>query len=321
MEDSPMDASAISSGFRRLTLGTAAVALVALVGWAYWSVLGGVANKWESDPQYSHGYLVPVFSLVLLWMRRKHLADCRLGVYPLGLALVAVGGVAHALGGLLYFEPLSAFALLPTLAGVATLFGGLPALRWCWPAVAFLGFMFPLPYKVEVGLSVPLRALATTASVWLLQACGRPAFAEGNVIQLEHGKVAVAEACSGLSMFLTFFALTTAVLTVVRRPWPDTIAVVLSAPVIAVLTNILRIVANGLAVDIWGPQVAKEWVHDQAGWAMMPVAVGLLFLELWVIDKMWPTDTDAPKFASSLLAPTTPPPVGPSKGRLTLRHS
>ncbi|MFO0848045.1 MAG: exosortase/archaeosortase family protein [Gemmataceae bacterium] len=317
-----MDAPNAPTLLRRTVLLPMAGGMLALVGWAYWSVLAGLANKWESDPQYSHGYLVPLFSLVLLWLRRAHLADVRVGVYPFGLALIAAGGLAHALGGVFNFDTLSAFALLPTLAGVAALFGGWPALRWCWPAVLFLGFMFPLPYRVEVALSVPLRSLATTASVWLLQAFGRPAVAEGNVILLEHGKVAVAEACSGLSMFLTFFALTAAVLILARRPWTDAVAVVLSAPVIAVVTNVLRIVANGLAVDIWGPETAQKWVHDQAGWAMMPVGVGLLFLELWLIDKMWPAEPDAPRtqFAASMLGPVGRPPAPPTKARVAVRH-
>src|SRR5947209_6134144 len=48
---------------------TLAAATACLV-WAYWTTLTGVAGRWAHDPQYSHGYLVPVFALVLLGLRR-----------------------------------------------------------------------------------------------------------------------------------------------------------------------------------------------------------------------------------------------------------
>ena len=41
------------------------------LAWAYWPTLTTMADKWTSDPQYSHGFLVPVFALYLLWHRRR----------------------------------------------------------------------------------------------------------------------------------------------------------------------------------------------------------------------------------------------------------
>ena len=47
-------------------------ALAAVAIWAYWLPLREMAERWTYDPQYSHGYLVPVFALVLLWLRQQH---------------------------------------------------------------------------------------------------------------------------------------------------------------------------------------------------------------------------------------------------------
>ena len=65
--------------------------------------------------------------------------------------------------------------------------------------------------------------MATTASTYLLQTLGFMAFAEGNVIQLNEARIGVVEACSGLSMLITFFALSTAAALVVKRPLLDRI--------------------------------------------------------------------------------------------------
>src|SRR6478752_3046425 len=66
--------------------------LAAAVLWSYWTTLANVVDRWSWDPQYSHGYLVPVFAAYLLWIRRdrRDLQSSRanfLGLLLLGLAV------------------------------------------------------------------------------------------------------------------------------------------------------------------------------------------------------------------------------------------
>src|SRR5207247_2117523 len=119
--------------------------------------------------------------------------------------------------------------------------------RFAWPALAFLGFMLPLPYQVEVALAHPLRRLATGMSTYLLQTIGYHAIAEGNIILIEQSSLGVAEACSGLGMLMTFFALATAMALAIRAPAVDRLVLVVSAVPIAVLANVMRITATGVA--------------------------------------------------------------------------
>ena len=71
---------------------------------------------------------------------------------------------------------------------------------------------------LENALGPPLQWLATLASTFTLQTLGFMAFAEGNVIQLNDAKIGVVEACSGLSMVITFIALSVGMALVVDRP-------------------------------------------------------------------------------------------------------
>src|SRR5262249_49637983 len=41
-----------------------------VLGWTYWNTVVSLVRIWTLDPQYSHGYLVPIFALVLLLFRR-----------------------------------------------------------------------------------------------------------------------------------------------------------------------------------------------------------------------------------------------------------
>ncbi len=281
--DADADRALLVSG--SLTAGSLAVVLL----WSYAPTLANMAERWWSDPQYSHGFLVPVFAAAVLWSRRALWAQAHWEPSWLGLPVLLIGlGLRHV-AATTDVEPLDAFSLLPTLVGLVLLAGGTSQLRWAWPAIAFLGFMLPLPFVVEAGLAQPLRRLATVVSTYVLQTLGCPAFAEGNVILIEDNRLGVAEACSGLGMLLTFFALATAFALVVRRPLADRLALVAGAVPVAVAANVARIAATGLAYYAWGQHsaAARAIFHDLAGWLMMPLAFGLLWLELWLLGRLF----------------------------------
>jgi exosortase len=262
-----------------------AVFAVALL-WGYWPTLGELARRWSNDPQYSHGYLVPAFALVLLWLRRQQLLTVTFGFRWWGLPLCIGGALLRFVGTYYYFDWIDAASLLPFLAGVAVLLGGKQALRWSWPAIAFLAFMIPLPFRLEVAAAVPLRRLATQISTYTLQTIGLPAISEGNVIILEDVRIGVVEACSGLSMLVIFFALSTAMTFVIERVWWEKLLLVFSAVPIAVIANVIRITVTGILHETAGSEVANAVFHDLAGWFMMPLALGMLWLELKVLSHL-----------------------------------
>jgi exosortase len=257
------------------------------LAWAYAPTLRDMAERWSQDPRYSHGYLVPVFALFVLWVRRDRLDRAALRPSWAGLVLLAAGVLLHLAGGYLFYRWLDALSLLPTVAGACLLCGGPAALRWCWPGVAFLTFMMPLPYQAEVALAHPLQRLATDASAYAMQTLGLPAVAEGNVIFVEELPIGVGEACSGLGMVVTFFALSTAVALVIRRPPRDRVVIFLSAAPVAVLMNVVRVTATGVLFVVAGSHVARVAFHDLAGWLMMPAALGLLWLELVFLEHLF----------------------------------
>ncbi len=271
----------------------AVVALIALFLWSYWPVFGEMANKWASDPQYSHSYLVPAFCLLLLWRGRGQgkWLEPNWNWWGAGLLLIAVA--LRIAGARLFVDWLEAISLLSMLAGTVLLLAGWPALKQTWPAIAFLTFMIPLPYRVETGLSQPLQRMATNGSTYILQMIGRPAFAEGNVIVVNDIRVGVIEACNGLGMFLLFFALSAAVAMLIHRPWWEKAILVVSALPIAIGVNIFRISTTTLVHELFDSSTINAWVHDLAGWIMMPLALITLIIELKVLSKLFVENTAA----------------------------
>jgi len=254
--------------------------------WSYWTTLGEAAERWSIDPQYSHGYLVPVFAVLLLWLRRERLTRATAGANPWGWPLLAIALGLRLVGTYYHFIWFDAVSVLPCLAALCLLLGGTRTLGWAWPAIAFLLFMIPLPYQVAVAMAGPLQHIATTASTFLLQTLGMPAVAEGNVILLNEASLGIVEACSGLRMLVVFFALSTAVALVARRPFWERVFLVFSAIPIALFTNVVRITATGVAYETVGGETGQFIFHDLAGWLMMPLALALLGIELQFLKRL-----------------------------------
>jgi exosortase/archaeosortase family protein len=98
--------------------------------------------------------------------------------------------------------------------------------------------------------------------------------------------VGVVEACSGLGMLMTFFALSAGLALVIQRPLVDRVVVFLSAVPVGVLMNVLRITVTVFLYEAASAELATLVFHDLAGWIMMPLALGVLWLELLFLARL-----------------------------------
>ena len=263
--------------------------------WAFGSTLADLAHVWQTNDQYSHGFLVPGFALVLLWLRRDRLdrSAARPGLVIGGL-LLALGIGLRLAGVYWYYLWLDTIAIVPCVAGLCWLLGGWAAWRWAWPAILYLAFMIPLPYRLSTALSAPLQSVATTIGTFIMQTIGLPALSEGNVIVLNEARLNVVEACSGLRMLVVFVALSTAMALLTRRPLLDKLILLVSAFPIAVVSNIIRITMTGILHETTSSETANAFFHDLGGWVMMPLGLLFLALEVKVLSHLFIDPPPAP---------------------------
>jgi len=269
-----------------------AALIVAVLIWSYFNSLWDLSERWFSEPDYSHGFIVPFFSAYLLWHRREMVSWTPVisGTAALtGFVLIAIAGAMRWIGVYQQFELLDSISLIPCLMGVLLIVGGWEWARWSWPAVLFLGFMIPLPGFLSGMLSHPLQRIGTIASTFVLQTLGISAIARGNVIYLSEARIGVVEACSGLRMLNVFFAITVAASFILNRPRWEKVVIILSAPFIGILTNVFRISLTGIAHEFFSRELADHLFHDLAGLLMMPIAIGLLMLECALLKHLFLT--------------------------------
>jgi exosortase len=257
-----------------IALGIAALALA----WAYGPTLISLASTWEREPDYSHGWFVVPIVGYLLWSFRDKMPPLKAGLHLGGLLmLLAVVGI-RVFASWAYFDSLDGWTVPLTAMALAWIFGGARFALWALPALIFLFFMVPLPFRVENELSRPLQWIATKASTFTLQLMGQPAFSEGSVIYLGKEILEVERACSGLRIFIGVLALSYVYAMLARRNIWEGVAIVLATIPIALISNMSRIVITGLCYQWFSGEAARKFSHDFAGFFMIGLAAGLFGL-------------------------------------------
>ena len=271
-------------------LGVAVAVLISVIlaGWAYWPIIAGLSRTLRTSPDYSGGQVIPLMALVLVWRERKSLRQCEFApCWWGGSILLLLAGTAGIYGSLSMRLSIERYALVLAVAGlVLTLAGRQVFHRVLW-ILLFLFLMAPLPNMIHSRISPPLQRLATTGSVFLLEAVGAPVSREGNVVILDSStRLAVAEACNGLRMLTAFVIVAAFIAYVVKRPrWHKGILLASSIP-IAVLCNMLRIFATAMLMLCVSAELGQKFFHDFSGYVMMLATVWLLFGEVWLIDRI-----------------------------------
>jgi exosortase len=238
--------------------------LVLLLVAAYWDMFALTSAAWSED-LYSHGWIVPVLALALMWIRWEPIGPVPAMERWIGLALLVCGLLMRLFAAEYGMNPVDRLSFLPSIFGVFMLVGGFNIIRWAGPALGFLVLMFPLPTKLEVLVLLRLQTLASMCSTFVLQTLGVPAFRQGNVINISGMDLFIADACSGLRMVTIFGAMAVAMVFLIERPWWDKFIILLSAIPIALIVNIVRITITGL-MYMWVGKEGEfaEFVHTLA---------------------------------------------------------
>ncbi len=254
------------------------VTFVVLLGWIYHDILRRLVEQWWQDPDFSHGFLVPLFSAYLLWYGRRRLPTISVAPSWLGLVVMAAGLITLMVGVLGAELFLSRSSLLLLLGGLVILFLGWDWFRAVLFPWAFLFLMIPIPKIIFNQITLPLQFFASRLASSLLAVLGVPVLREGNIIHLPVMDLEVVEACSGIRSLVSLVTLAIIYGYFLEpRIWRRVVLALAAVP-IAVLANGLRIMGTGLLAQYWSPDKAEGFFHSFAGWVIFLLSLGMLLL-------------------------------------------
>jgi len=243
-----------------------------------------LAQIWELDPNYSHGYFIAPISLWLAWrVVREHRLPER-GEVMQGAVTLGIGLCLNIVGVVLRALPIEFAAMVLTLRGVAVLLGGRPwANRLLFPTF-FLAFLFPLPVaettRLAVWLQDAIAKIGTEVLGWFYFC-----FRRGNSIHIAGvvDPLYVGKECSGVRQIMAFVAMGTLVSNLGKVGWTRGSLLVLLAAPVAIFANVVRIVLMGVGVVTFGQTWLSTWRHDVPAMFTLPLGIATYFGLVWLI--------------------------------------
>lgn len=250
--------------------------LLALVAVLYGRVLGAMAAQWWSDPNWGHGFLVPVFSGWVVWKTRRRWMAVASKPSWLGLVGVTFAIVLLVLGSLAAELFTTRFSFLLLLGSMVLFLGGW---RRLWALAFPLGFlllMIPWPAIIYAQTTLPLELLSSHWAALALRVAHVPVFRQGNLLMLPDYTLQVVVACSGIRSIVSLLTLAIGYGYLMEtRIWARIFLAAIMIP-IAIVSNSFRIFGTGVLTADVSPDLAHGFFHEFSGVLIFLAATSLM---------------------------------------------
>ncbi len=248
---------------------------------AYQTTLEWMIDRYMGeDSYYSHGPIIPLVSLFLIYQKRDILEKISLQPNFAGLFIFLFALLLHILGTILYIFSISGFSLYFLIIGLALFLLGKEKFKAVAFPIIFLIFMFPLPGAILTMVSFPLKIIAANAGVWTVSLSGIPIHIEGFNIAIPAGQLLVGNPCSGLRSLIAFLALGFLLAYITPLKLHNKFALIVLTIPIALISNIIRVAILISVSHYWGLEAATPdtIVHSGSGVLVFVLGFSLLLL-------------------------------------------
>jgi exosortase D (VPLPA-CTERM-specific) len=266
-----------------------------LLRWSAWLVVLGIASYFlfaesfvavfgrYTEPEFSHGYLIPLLSLWIVWQRRRLIIERRSDGALSGWFLVAAGVGFAWLCKVVGVESGPYLGAIPTAFGLAVVTMGWASARLLAVPLGMLVFGFPLPDAIFIDISTSLQLVSSKLGTGMLDAMGIPVYRAGNIIDLGPYKLQVAEACSGLRYLLPLLTFGVLCAYMYRAPWWAKLFIVALTLPLTIVLNSARIAMTGMFMHWGSVELADGFMHLFEGWVVFLIALAILFATMWAL--------------------------------------
>ena len=263
--------------------------------------INNIVHTWYTDNSWSHGFLIPVFSLYFINQHKREILNVPIKPSYLGFVFLIFAIFFYPFNIVqLQYGYLRPLTMIATLGAVVLFLGGWRLIKLTWLPIGFLIFAVPLPQRYYVSMTMPMRHLSAAVAAALLNLVnGVEAVVNGVVIdviymgrQLEPS-LNVAEACSGMRLLMAFFALGVAMAYLHYRPLWQRLILLISTIPIAIFCNVIRVSATGFIYVFVHPKYTQGVYHDMLGILMLPLAFALYGLLAWFMSSLFIDERDS----------------------------
>jgi exosortase D (VPLPA-CTERM-specific) len=262
------------------------LALIISLSFIYYPSAKYLFNEWMTNDEYSHGPLLVIIALFIVWKKRFQISS-HIGRPSWYGPLILFFGLVLAVGSIQGdIVKVTNYSLIIVLLGIALSLGGRLLLKDVLFPLVLLFMTIPLPYLVNVLLTRKLQMISSELGAWFIGLFSIPVYLEGNVIELENYRLLVEEACSGLNYLYSLVSIGIIWSYFFRAPRLHKVLLVLSTVPIAVFMNGARVGVTGILVHTSGIEVAEGFMHEFEGLVIFLVTCLLLIPVVWLLTLM-----------------------------------
>jgi exosortase len=254
--------------------------------WSNWFSLKDLWDIWQRSDEYSSGLLVPLLAGYVLWGRRERFVSGVVKPSLWGLPVFAAAQAMKFFGLFFMYSSMERLSIVVSIAGLLLLLLGWEYFRKVFTVMLFLCLMLPLPASIHSSLLLPLQSWSTASAVFCLEILGYDVIRTGNIIDINGTTVAVVEACNGLRMIMAFFVIGGFIVLLSKRARWEKLMVFISCIPIALLCNTIRLAVTAIAFTVVKGEYWEKTFHDFGGYAMMPLAIGVIMSEFWLLERI-----------------------------------
>jgi exosortase len=266
--------------------------LAGLLGWMYWDHLARLYHYWL-QPDWSHGFLIPLFTLYLVNLKRARLMSLPhrgslWGAVAMVLStFIYVAAIVAKVG---YPQPLS---IISMICGIVLLLCGWRTLWQTLFPIAFLALAMPPPDRIYRAVTQPLQQGAAALATFVLNALpGADVERDGINISCWVAGVGprdftVAGACSGMRSLMAFVALGLAMAYFTPRPAWHRVTMALAVVPVALLCNVIRVIVTGTFMMYGYGDLASGTPHMILGLLTFGLGFAIYFGVLWMLDHLF----------------------------------
>ena len=237
----------------------------------YFRTFVWLVDSWLGDPAYSHGFLVPLISGLIVWKKRHELHK---EPFSAGLIVLASGLLVYVISFFWRAQFGLAISFLIVLSGLILYLYGREAMRSLLFPVCFLVFGIPMPFLP--GIASFLQSFSARYSSLVIGMLGIPVTTIGAEIQLEKDVFVIGAPCSGMHTLIALLAVAAVFAYFIKCPYYRKAILFFAALPIALFANISRLVALLLIANYYGSEAAMRFFHDYSSIVLFAIAFLLL---------------------------------------------
>lgn len=218
----------------------------------------------------------PVLMLAAwLFYRRSHYMDLLRGKGSVAAASMffLITAALYGWGAFTEAPDIQLASSMPLLAGIVSLLGGRIAMRAYWLPIVFLGFALPISPVLLSAVIYSIQLVTAQYAGLVLNLIGVASYVQGDQILRPENTFVVIETCSGVRTIVTLTMLTILLIDLFERRGRHAAILIMLAPVVAFLTNGLRVVTLVL-----NPYSDVASIHNLQGIVMLLVGLTAIYL-------------------------------------------